>query len=160
MATPLFAAEANGSRVYKVGRVGYDTGTQDVGGKYTGLLRTGKISPAGKDGLCYFRRVAVSVWRTGAYTATLKCWVDGVQTKTWDVNGNAVDQVVVISAGAPTTSPDVAVLEASIMAHGTYIEVEVTVDSDDVSGVFLPEEIEVHYLPIRVARSLANAESA
>ena len=159
MPTPLFVAEANGSRLYKIGRVGFDTGTSDVGGVFTGVLKTEKLSPAGEDGLCYFRRVIVRAWRTGAYTVTLKCWVDGVRTKVYGTDGAASDQTVTIAGTAPAISPDEAIVEASIAAQGTYLEVELSIASNAITGVFLPESLEVHYLPIRPAKSRPTAES-
>jgi len=151
MPTPVFAAENAGPRVYKVGRVGLDTGSQDTGGVYTATLRTERVSPAGEGGLCYFRRVAIRVWRTGGFTITLKAFVDGVQTRVYS-GGVLVDQVAVITKAAPTTSPIEDVVEMSLAAQGTSIEVEMAVDSDDVTGVFLPELVELHYIPLRKAK--------
>lgn len=158
MPSPVFVAEAGGSRIYKLGRVGYDTGTQDAGGAYTGTLRTEKISPAGEAALCYFRRVALRLWRTGAYTVTVRVYINGAQTQIYDSAGVASDQEIVFSDIAPTAH-DEPILEVSLVGQGTYIEVEIEVNSDDVTGVLLFESVEVHYLPIRATKSRSNAES-
>ena len=154
----VFATEAAGSRIYRVGRVGMDSVGNDAGGAFTSLLRTEKISPAGEDGLCYFRRVALRVWRTGAFKCTMKVWVDGKRTQRWS-SGVKIDQSIAFDIAAPTMSPDEAVIEASIEAQGTYVEVELTLSSADVSGMILPESMEVHYLPIRPSKSRSNAEA-
>lgn len=164
MPVSVFALESSGSRVYRLGRAGYDTGIKDVdpstGTVFTGTLKTEKISPAGEAGLCWFRRVAFRIWRTGSFVATITVWVDGVQTKRYDSATSAwVDQVVSITKTAPDISPEETIIEAAIAAKGTYIEVQLVVDADDVTGVFLPESVEVHSIQLRPARSQSQAES-
>jgi hypothetical protein len=153
MPAQLFIGERGGSRIYKVGRVGIDTGTADDGGVYTGTLKTERFTPAGQDGLCYFRRVALRLWRTSAFALTMKVWVDERRTQVYDTTGHASDQTITITRGAPTFSPEETVVEASIWARGTSIQVQIEVASDSVTGIFLPEVLEVHYLPLRGVRA-------
>ena len=158
--TPIFAGSSAGPIIYRVGRAGYDTGAKDVdpssGYVYTGILKTERISPLGEDGLCYFRRVVLRIWRTGAFTVTLKFWVDGKRTQVFASDGSKTDQEVTVTMAAPVMVDDQTsvetIVEGSLMAQGTYIEVEISVDSDDITGVFLPETVEIHYLPVREVR--------
>jgi len=152
MITPAFAFENTGSRVYKIGRVGLDSGTQDTGGVYTAVLKTERISPLGEVGLVVIRRVAVRIWRTGAFQATMKVFVDGAQTTTFDAGGNKVLQSVSFTAVAPTAPPIESWIEASVNAPGTYVEVELDVASNTLTGIFLPAEAEVHFYPLRRAK--------
>ena len=158
MPVPVFAGEQSGNKIYRVGRVGFDSGNTDAGGAYTGTLRTEKISPLGESGLCYFRRVVLRVFRTGAFTVTFKVYVDGAQTKIFNASSQKVDQTIVVTKAAPTISPDETIVEGEIAGKGTYIEVEMTILSTDGTGVFLPEELEVHFQPLREAR-VGSAES-
>lgn len=159
MITPVFAAEGNGSRIYQVGRVGLDTGSQDTGGVYTGTLRTERINPMGETALLMFRRAVVRVWRTGGYTVTMKIYVDGVQTQVYDGSGNKVNQTITFTAPAPAITPTESFLEASISATGTYVELELDVASNNVTGIFLPSELEIHFAPLRRARERAAQAS-
>lgn len=152
MITPIFAAEAGGSRIYKIGRVGLDTGTQDTGGVYTGVLRTERINPLGEVALLLFRRAVIRIWRTGGYTISMKIFVDGQQTQVYDASGVLQPQSVTFTALPPSVVPVETIVEASINAQGTYAEVEITVDSDDIDGIFLPTELEIHFAPLRRAR--------
>lgn len=158
MPAQVFLGESVGSRVYAVGRVGIDSGTADLSGTgaysnpYTGILKTERISPAGEDGLCFFQRVALRIWRTGAFSLTMRVWVDDVQTQVWASDGSGSPQTIVISRGSPSSSPEEIVVEGAIRARGTYIQVEISVDSASVTGIFLPETLEVHYLPLRATR--------
>ena len=152
MITPVFAFENNGSRVYKIGRVGLDSAGNDTGGAFTAQLKTERISPLGEVGLVVFRRVVVRIWRTGGFTATMKIFVDGAQTTTFDAGGNKVLQVVTFTASTPVNPPTESWIEASVNAPGTYIELELDVASNAVTGVFLPAEAEVHFYPLRRAR--------
>lgn len=149
MPVPLLIIEAVGARVYQFGRVGFDSGTADPGGNFTATMRTEKISPAGDFGLCQFRRIGFRIFRTGSFTMTVKVYVDGVQTKVYDASSNKIDQVIVISQAAPSTSPEKTLVEADIDARGTYIEVELTVTSNNIVGLYLPEELDVHFRPLQ-----------
>ena len=162
MPTPIYLGESGGSRIYKVGRTGLDTGTADTGGAYTGTLKTEKISPAGEDGLCYFRRVAIRCWHTGGYTMTVTVYVDGAQTQVYSATtGVKETQSVTFVVAAPTSSPAETISEIDLTeAHGTFIEVQVVAVSTNVTGVWLPESVEVHYLPLRQAKSRGGAETA
>lgn len=152
MPAPVYAAENSGARVYRIGRVGLDSGTQDAGGVFTSTLRTDKFSPAGENGLVLFRRVSVRIWHTGTYTFTMKIYVDGVQTQIYS-GSTQIDQTITIVRAAPISSPAEQVEEADISAVGTYVEVEIAIDSDDLTGVFLPESIELHGHVIRQTKS-------
>lgn len=159
MPVPLFIVEANGARIYKFGRVGFDSGSADPGGNFTATMRSEKISPAGELGLCHFRRIGFRIFRTGSFTITVKVFVDGVQTKIYDASSNKVDQTIVITKSAPNISPEEAEVEADVDASGTYIEVELTVTSNNIAGLFLPEELNIHFRPIRQSRETVAAES-
>lgn len=151
--------EAAGARIYKFGRVGFDSGSADPGGNYTATMRTEKISPAGELGLCHFRRIGFRIFRTGSFTITVKVYVDGAQTKIYDAGSNQVNQTIVITKSAPSISPEELEIEADINASGTYIEVELTVTSNNIAGLFLPEELNVQYRPVRQARETVAAET-
>lgn len=158
MPAPLFILGTD-PRLYKFGRVGFDSGSADPGGNYTATMRTEKISPAGELGYCHFRRVGFRIYRTGAFTMTAVVYVDGLQTTIYDASSNKVNQSIVITKTAPTNSPEETLVEADIDGKGSYIEVELTVVSNSVTGVYLPEELEVHYRPMRQARETVAAES-
>lgn len=158
MPAPLFIIGTD-PRLYKFGRVGFDSGSADPGGNYTATMRTDKISPAGELGYCHFRRIGFRIYRTGAFTMTVVVYVDGVQTTIYDASSNKVNQSIVITKAAPTNSPEETLVEADIDGKGTYIEVELTVVSNTVTGVYLPEGLEVHYRPMRQARETVAAES-
>lgn len=151
MPTRILIAGNAGNRVYAAGRVGLDTGPDDVGGPYTALMRTERFSPAGEDGLVHFRRVMLRVWHTGAFSGTLRCYVDEAQTQYY-VGSTATDQELAFSVDAPVTSPDEALVEMDISAVGTFIQVELEVDSDAITGVFLPESIIVGARVLRPGR--------
>lgn len=158
MPAPLFIV-TNDPRLYKYGRVGFDSGSADPGGNYTATMRTEKMAPAGELGYCHFRRIGFRIFRTGAFTMTVKVFVDGVQTTIYDSSSARVDQTVTITKTAPSISPEETLVEADIDGKGTYIEVELTVVSNAVTGVYLPEELEVHFRPLRQARATVAAES-
>jgi hypothetical protein len=158
MPAPLFLI-ANEARVYKMGRVGFDSGASDPGANYTATMRTEKISPDGELGYCQFRQIGFRIYRTGSFTLTVKVYVDGVQTQIYDASSTRVNQVIVITKPAPVLSPEETLIEADIDGKGSYVEVELTVASNNVTGVFLPEELEVHYRPLRQARETVAAES-
>jgi hypothetical protein len=156
MTTPIYVPELNGSRIYKVGRVGYETGTQDDGGVYTGILRSEKISPQGEAGWCKFRRVILRIRHTSTFVCKVRVYVDGVQTTTYDqtdmLAGTTTLQEVTFTEAAPSSPPDEVILQVDLTAKGTYIEVELECASNNVAGTFLPESLEVHYVPVRRTR--------
>lgn len=152
MITPVFAAESGGSRVFKIGRVGLDTGTADTGGSYTATMKTERISPMGENTLLMFRRVACRIWRTGGFTVVMTVYVDGTQTQIYNSSGQLIPQSVSFSVAPPATSPIESWIEMSIRAPGTYIEVQLAVVSNQLTGIFLPAEMEVHFYPIRTAK--------
>lgn len=158
MPTPLFIIGAD-PRLYKFGRVGFDSGSSDPGGAFTATMRTEKISPAGEHGFCHFRRIGFRIFRTGGFTMTVRVYVDGVQTKVYDANSTKVDQVISIVKTAPSISPEETTVEGDIDAKGTYIEVELTVTSNNIVGLYLPEELNVHYRPLKQSSTQIPAES-
>jgi hypothetical protein len=151
MPTRVLVAENGGNHLYAIGRVGLDTGTADDGGVYTGLLRTERISPAGEGGLVHFRRVLLRVWHSGAFAGTLRAYVDETQTQVYS-GPVLVDQAYAFSHAAPLASPDETLVEMDVNAVGTFIEVELEVDSDAITGVFLPEVIAVGCRILRPGR--------
>src|SRR6266699_67644 len=159
MPAPLFLSAYTGSHLYKMGRVGFDSGNVDSNSSvYTGVFRTEKIFPMNFDGVMLFRRILLRIFRTGAFQLALNVYIDGVQTISYDANGNVQLQSVNFNLPAPVNSPDKTLLEMAIAGRGTYIEVEGTVTSNTLSGIFLPEELEIHYDPLRTARSGATAQ--
>lgn len=132
----LFAGERSGARIFKIGRIGFDQGTADLGSNvYTGTFKSERVAPAGPGGLVNFRRVAVHLLSSGTYEITVKVWVDDVRTEL----GDGSEQTAVISGGLGALSEITE--EVEIEAEGSHIQVEVTVDSDDVTGIFLIEGI-------------------
>lgn len=151
----VLIGEPDGGKIYQAGRVGFDAGSPvslDSGSQsYTGTLKSERISPAGEGGLCVFRRVALRVLRSGSFEVTMKVYVDDEQTKIYSSGSTQVDQAVVISRTNRALGETV--IEADLEAVGTFIQVEIVVESGDVTGVFLPESIETHYRPIKAAKS-------
>jgi len=161
MPARIFAGESDASFLYKIGMVGVDAGPYDTSGVagvtknvFTGTLKTERFYPAGSDGLCFFRQLALRVWRTGTFSVAIKVWVDDKRTQVYATDGSASDQLIVGTGAEHATVGTVEEtrIEAGLRARGTSIQVELTVDSDDVSRVFLPETLEIHYLPLRAAR--------
>lgn len=153
MPTQAFIGASDGAGVYRVGRVGLDLGSADPGGVFTGVFKTERFSPAGEDGLCEFRRVVLRIWRTSGFTLTLTAWVDDAQTHTCTSGGAwTADQSLVISRGSPAVSPEEIVVEMEIRSRGTFIQVQGEILSSSVSAIFLPESLEVQYVPLRAAR--------
>lgn len=95
----------------------------------------------------------------GSGDALLAFSADGTWDGTLDdvsiseMDGALRDQEMVFDVAAPATvGPDggfESVVEMDINAQGTYIEVEITVDSDEITGVFLPESFWAGYRLIR-----------
>jgi hypothetical protein len=78
----LYAGERDGARVFQVGRLGFDQGTQDLSATvYTGTYRTERISPAGPNALVNYRRVAIHLLVSGSYTFTVKVWINDGRTQ-------------------------------------------------------------------------------
>jgi len=157
MSTACFAAQNGGSRVYKIGRVGFDAGTEDAGGAYSGKIQSDPLSPDGEGGWTHFRRVQIRVRHTGSFTCTVTLYVDGVQTQIWS-SGAQVDQSVTFVQAAPvfypTDSEAETILEVDCDACGTFIVVELEVDSDDITGVFLVESVRIGRHTIRPGKQL------
>jgi hypothetical protein len=159
MPAPALALEFATKILYKVGRTGFDSGASDAGGVYVARMKTERQAPEGKHGLCQFRRIGLRVTRTAGFTATIKVWVDDKQTKRYDASSAAVDQTVVVVYGVPTIAPEETIIEVDINAVGTYIAVEMTLNSNEVSGTFMLDELNVHYRPLRKSRQTIAAES-
>jgi hypothetical protein len=169
MPNPLIVAQNSGSYIYRIGRIGLDSGTKDAqdtagagGFAYTATIRTDPQSPLGEGGLARFRRIVLRVLRQGNFTATLKVYVDDVQTQRWD---NTVSPSVKVDQTVQFVFTDSAeleetILEAAIDAVGTHIALELTAVSTDLSGgLFLLEGGEVHALDLARARTDESAET-
>lgn len=156
MSSPILLPQIDGNGIFSVGRVGYETGTQDEGGIYYGTLRSGKISPLGPSGYCKFRRLCLRIRHNSWFTVTVRAYVDDAQTTVWDPTDEQVAQTtlqeVTFVEAAPSDSPAETILQLDLSAAGTSIEFELSLQSDLVNGMFLPESVEVHYYPIRKAR--------
>lgn len=157
MAAPVIAGESGGNRIFRIGRVGWDSGTADFGGVYTSTVRTEKQSPAGEDGLTLFRRVYIRTFHYGTnYSGTVKVYVDGVQTKVNKTGAAATDQVELFSNqyfdNTFTPLPTESIQEIAISKAGTYIEVEISLPSNAANGLVMIESILVGHIPIREGR--------
>lgn len=132
----LYAGERDGARVFQIGRIGFEQGTADLGSHiYRGTYRTERFAPAGVGALINFRRVAIHLLVSGTYRVTVKIWVDNERTQL----GTEATQVVVIegSGGAVREITE----EIGLEAEGSHIQVEISLDSDDIDGIFLIEGI-------------------
>jgi len=158
--TRIITGDRDSSRVYTIGRVGYDSSGDDQGGVFSANLRTERLSPAGEGGLVVFRRIQARIWHTGAFSGTMVAYVDGVQTQDYST-GALADQSMAFSASAPTAVGSdggaETIIEMDLSAYGTYIEVEMSVDSNNVTGVFLPESFWIGH---RVVRAGLQREAA
>jgi len=132
----LYAGERDGGRVFQIGRLGFDQGPSDLGANvYTGTFRSERISPAGVGGLVNFRRIAIHLMVSGSYTFTVKIWVDDGRTK---LGTDATQEVTITgTAGGLKEVTE----EVKIEANGSHCQVEITMDSDDITGIFLIESI-------------------
>ena len=132
----LYGGERGGGRIFRIGRIGFDQGPSDLGTHvYTGTWKTERFAPAGIGSLVNFRRVAIHLLTSGTYTFTVKIWVDDGQTRLADTSF----QEVVISGGPGALRETTT--EIALEAEGSHIQVEITLDSDDVTGLFLIERI-------------------
>jgi len=163
--TVLLVGSTTGGKVYKVGKVGYDSGSGPTYDPettpFTGTMKTERMSPTGEAGLMRFRRVALRALKNGEYTATFIVWVDDVQTQIYDNTESTsplTDQTIVISNPDNDASEGEAILQADIDATGTFIQVQIELESTDIKGFFLPESIEIHGQAIRQTIS-RDAES-
>lgn len=144
----LYTGERGGPRVFKIGRLGFDQGTSDLDTHvYTGTYRTERIAPLGPGGLINFRRVAIHLLTSGTYIFTVKTWVDDVRTKLAD----GTDQLTTFNAGFGALSETTE--EVEIEAEGAHIRVEIQLNSDDITGLFLIESIDARGRPIRQSRT-------
>lgn len=140
----LYVGERGGGRIFRVGRIGFDSPGDDLGSHtYTGTYRTERIAPAGRGGLVNFRRIGIHILSSGTYTFTVKIWVDDDRT----VDGVGAAQAVTITGGDGALSETTE--EVEIDAEGSHIQVEITVDSDDTTGLFLIEGIRARGRRIR-----------
>ncbi len=140
----LYTGERDGARIFRIGRLGFDQGTQDLGANtYTGTFRSERIAPLGVGALINFRRVAIHLLSSGTYEFTVRVWVDDGRTEL----GTGVEQVTVINGG--TGGLGEVTEEIEIEGEGSHIRVEITVDSDNITGIFLIESIQARGRPIR-----------
>lgn len=148
----IFIGERAGARVFKLGRLGYDAGGSDLSSQvFIGTFRTERIAPAGPAGLINFRRVEIHVNVPAAsYEYTVKVYVDNVQT----VLGTGVSETVVINRTAAVAGEYTD--EVAVQAVGNHIQVEITVDSNDVTTPFMIESITAHGRVLRGTNSRAG----
>ena len=141
----LYTGERGGARIFKIGRLGFDQGAVgDLGSHvYTGTFRSERIAPAGVGGLINFRRVSIHILSSGTYTFGVKIWVDDGRTEL----GDETTQTVSITGGSGSLSEITE--EVKVEAEGSHIRVEVTVDSDNLTGIFLIEGIQARGRAIR-----------
>ena len=133
----LYTGERGGPRIFKIGRLGFDQGTSDLGSHvYTGTFRSERIAPAGVGSLINFRRVAIHILSSGTYEFTVKVWVDDKRT----ILGDGTTQTITINGGSGALGESTE--EVEIEAEGSHIRVEITVDSDKITGLFLIENIQ------------------
>ena len=145
-----FVGEVDGPIVYTIGTIGTDTG-DDGGGVFTGTLRTERASPMGEGGWGLFRRVSMRVLKSGSCTFKMRVYVDDAQTQIYDANSNLVDQEVTFTSAASALKEEL--FEFSLSQYGTHFSVEIELDSDDTTGVFLVESITVQLRPMRETQS-------
>lgn len=132
----LYSGDRFGPTIYRIGRLGFDQGKYDLGTQpYTGTFRTERVAPAGVGALVNFRRVSIHLMASGHYTMTVRIWVDDERSKL----SSGVAQTVVISR-SPGVLREITE-EVSVEAVGSHIQVEVSVVSDHVDGVFLIESV-------------------
>jgi hypothetical protein len=150
----LYAGERDGPRVFQIGRIGFDQGTQDLGSTvYSGTFRTERIAPAGEGALVNFRRVSIHLLSSGTYTFTVKVWVNDGRTAL----GTGSEQTVVVSGGGGSLQEITE--DVKIEANGSHIQVEITADSDDINGIFLIESIRARGRVIRGTSGRAGVAS-
>lgn len=146
--------------LYRIGSIGYDQGSKDgegAGSQWTVTIRTAPVSPAGKSGLCHFRRVSLSVEHSAPLTIKGRFYVDGVRTKVYSGNSQ-VDQEVVIDLPQRSSSIEETVL-MELSAAGTFLVVEIELSSNDLAkGLPLITAASIHYYPILAAK-LSPAEA-
>lgn len=139
----IYLGERSGARIFRVGRLGYDSAGTDAGSHaYTGTFRSERVAPAGPDGLINFRRVAIHLYATESYTYTVTVWVDGVQTTL----GTGAAQTVTVSRTVTTAGEFTD--EIAIAAYGNHIQVQITT-SAGTNAPFLLETISAHGRVIR-----------
>ncbi len=156
MPTRIITGDRSGSRIYTVGRVGYDSIADDAGGTFSANLRTERFSPAGEGGLVMFRRVQARIWHTGAFSGAMRVYVDGVQTQAYNIsrvaNGNMnssgswtlgsnwrVDNANsgVADQSTPTAS-DISQALSPVMVEGRSYEITYTIASR-TAGTLTPK---------------------
>ncbi len=149
----LYAGEKGGGRIFRIGRLGFDQGSSDLGDVYTGVYRTERVQPAGPGSLVMFRRIAVHLLTSGDYSFTLKVWVDNDRTEL----ATGVEQEFTVS-GTGGALREVT-REVAIEAEGSHVQVEVSVDSDNVTGLFLIESVTARGRVIRESASRTGETS-
>jgi hypothetical protein len=150
----LYAGERAGGRIFRIGRLGFDQGSADLEEDvYTGVYRTERVQPAGPGSLVMFRRVAVHLMTSGNYTFSLKVWVDNERTEL----ATGTEQTFTVT-GVGGALREVT-KEVAIEAEGSHIQVEISVDSDDVTGLFLVESVSARGRVIRESASRTGETS-
>jgi hypothetical protein len=126
----------------------YSVTGQTLQYNYTATLETENVSPPAGQGLSQsaeyiFRHVTLRGRITGQGTFVMKVFVDNVQTKIRS-GGAWVDQAISFTYNA-TEEDQEELFEAAVRGVGSHVRVELTVVSNTISGLFLPEDLEVHY---------------
>ena len=159
--TAVYTGDANGPKVYRVGRIGFDSGNQDISANaYEAQMKTERFTPLGEGGLMHFRRVVIRILRNADWQMTVTVFVDEDQTQVYDDSVSTspqTDQSVVISGTASGFGEEN--VEISIDDVGTSIQVQVDITSTDINGVLLFESMYVHGRPIKASESGDEAES-
>jgi len=155
MPNPLYICPSNTNKIFRVGRIGFDTATQDPNSTdFTGELTTERQSPAGETGEVLYRGAVLRVLLSGSYTFVVRFYVDGVQT----VDGEGDDQSISFTgSGKPLGEY---LFECAFRAKGTYVQLEIELTASDVDGVFLPESAQVFYMPLSTAKRTPTVEVA
>lgn len=149
----LYGGERTGGKIFRIGRLGFDQGPSDFGTDvYTGVYRTERVQPAGPGALVNYRRIAIHLLASGTYTFTVKVWVDDGQTssesgpQTFTISGNGGNLREVTE-------------EVVIEKEGSHVQVEISVDSNDITGLFLVESISARGRVLRESRTRSGTSA-
>lgn len=146
MPNPLLVLPAAGAKIYRAGRIGFDTNFQDIGSvNYTCRLKSEPQTPEGEAAEVRYRGIGLRLLRQGAFKLTMKVFVDGNQTLLKDGSLQS------IFFDLPSTGSREDVLEAAIRADGTDVAVELLVTSNDITSFLLVEEALAFFVPIAQA---------
>ncbi len=111
------------------------------------------MQPAGPGCLIMFRRIAIHLLTSGDYEFTVKVWVDNDRT---ELAAGTEQTFTVTGTGGALRE---VTKEVAIEAEGSHVQVEISVDSDDVTGLFLVESISARGRVIRKSASRTGETS-